>query len=186
MRIEESLPKYHEDHVAGRGDNSQQHHNLVHKIFPMPQAMKIPATKAAVDEEWENLENIPAWDTKVRYESEVIDEARTKGIKVHFASLMDICHLKNAELERKTQKMPRSRCSPKRHCERWFWILCSIYRTRIFNITNNNNKTHGYHIQIAKMRRKSSWKRIILVCVCGWNKIGWKETKSWSDVESTQ
>ena len=32
----------------------------------------------------------------------------------------------------------------------------------------------------------SSWKRIILVCVCGWHKIGWKETKSWSDVETTQ
>ena len=32
----------------------------------------------------------------------------------------------------------------------------------------------------------SSWKRIILICVCGWHKIGWKETKSWSDVESTQ
>ena len=35
---------------------------------------------------------------------EVIDEARTKGAEVHFASLMDICHLKNAELEAKHQK----------------------------------------------------------------------------------
>ena len=52
-----------------------------------------------------NLEKIPAWDlTKVRSKSEVIDEARTKGAKVHFASLMDICHLKNAELETKHQK----------------------------------------------------------------------------------
>ena len=34
----------------------------------------------------------------------MIDEARTKGIQVHFASLMDICHLKNAELEAKHQK----------------------------------------------------------------------------------
>ena len=32
----------------------------------------------------------------------------------------------------------------------------------------------------------SSWKRIFLICVCGWHKIGWKETKDWSDVESTQ
>ena len=51
------------------------------------------------------LEKISAWDlTKVRSKSEVIDEARTKGAKVHFASLMDICHLKNAELEAKHQK----------------------------------------------------------------------------------
>ena len=34
----------------------------------------------------------------------MIEEARTKGAKVHFASLMDICHLKNAELEAKHQK----------------------------------------------------------------------------------
>ena len=31
-------------------------------------------------------------------------EARTTGAKVHFVSLMDICHLKNAELEAKHQK----------------------------------------------------------------------------------
>ena len=34
----------------------------------------------------------------------MIDEARTMGAKVHFASLMDICHLKNAEFEAKHQK----------------------------------------------------------------------------------
>ena len=34
----------------------------------------------------------------------MINEARTKDIKVHFASLMDICHLKNAELETTHQK----------------------------------------------------------------------------------
>ena len=33
-----------------------------------------------------------------------MDEARTKGAKVHFASLKGICHLKNAELETKPQK----------------------------------------------------------------------------------
>ena len=71
----------------------------------MPQAMKIPAAKAAVDKEWEKLEKISAWNlTKVRSKKDVIDDARTKGAKVHFASLMDICHLKNAELEAKHQK----------------------------------------------------------------------------------
>ena len=34
----------------------------------------------------------------------MIDEARTKGAKVHFSSLMDICRLKNAELEAKHKK----------------------------------------------------------------------------------
>ena len=43
-------------------------------------------------------------DGKSELKKEVIDEARTKGAKVHFTSLMDICHLKNAELETKHQK----------------------------------------------------------------------------------
>ena len=47
LRMEESPPNYHEDHIAGKGDNSLQHYNLVHKFIPMPQAMKIPAAKAA-------------------------------------------------------------------------------------------------------------------------------------------
>ena len=101
----ESLPTHHEDHIAGKGDNSQQHENLVHIFILIPKAMKIPAAKAAVDKEWEKLENNSAWNlTKVRSKKEVIDEARTKGVKAHFASLMDVCHLKNAQLEAKHQK----------------------------------------------------------------------------------
>ena len=34
----------------------------------------------------------------------MIDEARNKGRKVHFASLIDLCHLKNSELEPQFQK----------------------------------------------------------------------------------
>ena len=56
-----------EDHIAGKGENSLQHYNLVHKLIPMPQAMKIPAAKAVADKEWEKLEKISAWNlTKVR------------------------------------------------------------------------------------------------------------------------
>ena len=84
------------------------HNNITiwYTIFiPMPQAMKILAAKAAVDKEWEKLEKISAWNmTKVRSKKEVIDEARTPGATVHFASLMDICHLKNDEMEAKHQK----------------------------------------------------------------------------------
>ena len=53
----------------------------------------------------EKLKKNSAWNlTKVRSKRVVIDEARTTGAKVHSASLMDICHLKNAELEAKHQK----------------------------------------------------------------------------------
>ena len=70
----------------------------------MPQAMKIPAAKAAVDKEWEKLEKISAWNlTKVRSKKEVIDEARMSGATVHFASLMDICCLKMLNWRRSTK-----------------------------------------------------------------------------------
>ena len=58
MRMGNSIPHHHEDHIAGKGENSLQHYNLVHKFIPMPQAMIIPAAKAAVDKEWEKLEKI--------------------------------------------------------------------------------------------------------------------------------
>ena len=60
------------------------HYNLVHKLIPMPQTMKNPDAKAAVDKELKKLETIPAWQ---------------------FATLMDICHLKNTELEREIPEL---------------------------------------------------------------------------------
>ena len=60
------------------------------KFIPMPQAMKIPAAKAAVDKEREKLEKISAWNlTKVKSKKSVIEEARTSGATVHFASLIN-------------------------------------------------------------------------------------------------
>ena len=48
-----SLHKNHEYHIAGKGMNSLSRYNIVHKFIPMPQAMKVPDAKAAVDKEWE-------------------------------------------------------------------------------------------------------------------------------------
>ena len=56
-----------------------------------------------------NWRKIPAWNlTKARNKKEVIEEARTSGAKVHFASTMDICHLKNAELEMVLSRIMRT------------------------------------------------------------------------------
>ena len=40
-----------------------------------------------------------AADESQKQKKEVIDEARTEGHTVHFASLMDLCHLTNSDLE---------------------------------------------------------------------------------------
>ena len=278
LRMGESLPNHHEDHFAGKGDNPPQHFNLVHKFILMPQAMKIPAAKAAVDEEWEKLEKIPAWDLpKVRNKKEVIDEARMSGVKVHFASLVDICHLKTAELEAKHQKYkgrvvlrgdivkdnsgsyavfteqgssasqmtaakvmdiisrlpgcdgqaadavsaytqvkmkdaPKLLKNPKSECpDIWNRLprhkmakIMSSMEDPVVPLERNlyghplagllwekaiwENPIETWMGENSKLGMSlfSSWKRIILICVCGWHKIGWKKTKSWSDVESTQ
>ena len=67
--------------------------------------MKNPDAKAAVDKEWKKLETIPAWQLdKVKSKKDGILDAQRDKKKVHLATLMDICHLKNAELEPKFQK----------------------------------------------------------------------------------
>ena len=61
--------------------------------------------KAAVEKRVGKIEKIPAWQlTIVKNNKEMIDEARNKGRKVHFTSLMNLCHLKNSELEPQFQK----------------------------------------------------------------------------------
>ena len=47
LRLGESLPNHHEDHIAGRGNNSFQHCNLVHKFIPMLQAIKNSSSKSS-------------------------------------------------------------------------------------------------------------------------------------------
>ena len=99
-RLEGAGHKPHQDHITAKGMNSMTHYSLVRKFTPMPQALQIPDAKAALEKGWEKLEKIPAWQlTKVRNKKKVVEESRNKGRKVHIASLMDLCHLKNLELE---------------------------------------------------------------------------------------
>ena len=49
IRMEGSLDKNHDEHIAGKGRNSLSHCNLVRKFIPVPQAVKIPAAKTAVE-----------------------------------------------------------------------------------------------------------------------------------------
>ena len=57
--------------------------------------MTIPNAKGVVDKEWKKLETITARQLeKVKSKKEVILETQRHKKKVHFATLMDICHLK--------------------------------------------------------------------------------------------
>ena len=56
-----TLLQDHQDHIAEKGFHSLCHYNLVHKFISVPQAMKIPDAKAAVDKEWEKLGILLSW-----------------------------------------------------------------------------------------------------------------------------
>ena len=74
-------------------------------IIPLHSSNKNTRCKGSSGERVGKTREIPEWQlTKVRNKNEVIAETRTEDRKVHFASLMDICHLKNAELQTKHQK----------------------------------------------------------------------------------
>ena len=127
-KIESVTKRIHEEHIAGKGENSKLHHNLVHKFIPMHQAMKIPDANAAVDKEWKKHETLPAWQLeKIKSKKEVMKEAQKNNTIVNFASLMDLCHLKNSELEAQFRKCKGRGCASRRHCERRLWSPCSIY-----------------------------------------------------------
>ena len=61
QRAEALESKTDEDRIAGKGFTSMTQKNGAY-VFPMPQVMKIPDAKAAVEQEWKVLETIPAWD----------------------------------------------------------------------------------------------------------------------------
>ena len=59
-RTESLLSKTHDDRIACKGFTSMTHYNLVHKFIPVPQAMKSPYAKAAVDKEWQKARDNPS------------------------------------------------------------------------------------------------------------------------------
>ena len=94
MRMENSEPHNHEDHIAGKGENSLQHYNLVHRLFFCLELFNSCSRSSGGQELGKIGDNFDLELDKVKSKKQVIDEARMSGTTVHFASLMDICHLK--------------------------------------------------------------------------------------------
>ena len=63
------------------------HCSMVHTPIPRPDSQILEA-KAALDEEWKNLQKLLAWDeSNVSSEAEVIRRAKPEGKKVHFCNI---------------------------------------------------------------------------------------------------
>ena len=81
---------------------------------------------------------------KSENKNEVIDEARTKGAKVHFASIGGhMSFEKNDELEAKHQKYKRSSCIPRWYCKKTIQDLMQY--------------SLSMDLQHHKLHRQKSW-----------------------------
>ena len=145
--------RYHENHIAAKEINSLNHYNLVHKFFPMPQAMKLPDAKAAVGKErrhgsWQKSTTRKTWSMKQRIKAE-------RFMSRHWWIIV-ILRIRSWSFRYQKYKW---------HCERWFRITRIMHWTRIISITNDSRKSHGHYIKTTKMRRTSSKQSIRLYSV---------------------
>ena len=151
------LLKNRQYHVAGKRFTSMTHYDLVHKFFPMPQAMKILDAKAAVDKEWNKLEKTSVATGGSQSKKKVVLEVRRDTKKVHFATLMDVSHLKNAELEPKIAEVQWQSCAPGRYCKRRLWAYA------VFTEQGSSaSQMTGCYCKITRLWRTSSWCSICL------------------------
>ena len=92
IRHTKSEDKSHKDHIADRGQVSMSHYSMVHTPISRPDSHFLEA-KAALDEEWKNVQKLPAWDESNVSSKAVIGRAQREGKKVHFATLTDFRNL---------------------------------------------------------------------------------------------
>ena len=116
-----SIPHHHEDHVAGKGEISLQHYNLVHKIYSYASSYENSWQRnqrwTRNGKNWRKFRR-GTWQ-KSKSKKQVIDEARTAGTTDHFASLMYlVIKKKKCWIGGKTPEIQRSSCSPRWYCKR--------------------------------------------------------------------
>ena len=167
QRAESSQPKNHEDHIASKWFTSTTNCSSVHKFIPMPQTMKIPDAKAAVDKEWKKLETIPTWDLeKVKSKKEVILEAQREQKEMStlphwrtFAtSKMRGWNQNYRSLNTKAPVVLRGG-----HSERRLWSLRSFYWTGLVCVPDDCSNSNGRYRKITRFWWTSSW---CSICLC--------------------
>ena len=126
--------------------NSLSHENLVHKFIPMPQAMKIPDAKAAVEKEQENSRNTSMAADECQKQKRGDRRSKEWG---------PFCVI-DGSLSSQEFGVRASIRAPKWYCERWFRIICSIHWTRIISIIDDGRKSHGHYFKTTGMHKTSS------------------------------
>ena len=124
----------------------------------MPQAMKIPDAKAAVDKEWKKLETIPAWELgKVKSAVEAHKETKRKSTLLHWWT-----KVKKVELEPKWNKY-KGRVVPQGDIAKEDSGAYAVFTEQGSSASQMTAaKDHGCNCKITRLRWTSSWRSICL------------------------
>ena len=155
-KLEGAVHKHHEDHITAGGVNSITHYSFVHKFIPDASSIKNTRCKGSSGERKGKTGENSGMAADASQKQRGDRWSKDKGRKVHFSSLMDLCHLKNSELEPQYQKY-RGRVVLRGDIVKgWFRFTWSVHWTRIISIPNGSRKSHGHYIKTTWMFRTSS------------------------------
>ena len=173
IRLEGVPLRYHKDQNCCKRNNFAKPLQFGTQVYSDASSVKkFQMQRRQWRKNWEKLEKIPAWNlTKVRNKTEVIAKARNEGRKVHFASLMDLCHHRHQKplhprsphhQEVEVRWGRRSlRGSPTDSRTRTLWLLASS-RMSVFDKSESRCK-------FGTERSFTHWSVVTKVQLLSWN-----------------
>ena len=147
---------------AGKEDNSQQHYNLVHKIYSHVSSHENSRSRGSSGQGLgKNGENFGVETDESQKQERGDRWSKDEGRKSSFRLTDGHMSFEKCWIGDKL-KIQRSSSTPRWYCKRRFWVLRSIHWTRFISITNDSSKSHVYYLQIAWLRGTSNWRSICL------------------------
>ena len=111
-RSESTLTIKSKDHIMQRGFNSLSHSTWFTSLFLCLKRLKKSGCESSSGQRMEEGRKVASVAIdQCEAQKKVILQAQREKKQVHFAALMDICQLKNAELEPKYRKYRAGSCS---------------------------------------------------------------------------
>ena len=161
-RMEGSPHKNHEDHIAGKGMNPLSHNNLVRKIFPLPRAMKenTRCKSCSGKRMWKTRENT----------SMAADESQKQKWGDRWSKEWGQNRtLRIVDGSLSSQEFGVGATVSKHKG----WVVLrgdtvkddpgsyAVFTEQGSSASQNDGyKSNGYHVHIARLRRRSSWRSI--------------------------
>ena len=137
-------------HRRKKGYVGSFHYGLVHKPVFVQEAMKIPEAKSAVEEEWHELDTVPAWDVKkARPKSEVIRQAKKEWKNSPLREpdgTLTLGERRSCETPPEIQGASRA---PQGQRQRRRRIQSNIHRARCFRVSDGSGKILGHYLKAS-------------------------------------